>query len=728
MLVTFFCTHCDAKLRITADAMGSPLVCPECDSELQIPNMQLGPGFVVGGFLIKHKLGEGGMGEVYLATQLSLERDVALKILPSRYTQQRSFVVRFLKEVHYQAKLDHPNVVAAFDAGEDSGVYYMAMAYVEGKTLEELLEQDGPMGENPSLEIVKQVALALKYASEEKGLLHRDIKPANIMVSTSMQAKVLDMGLSKNTLEKSSNTVADTLLGTLNYMSPEQIDHPNNLDSRSDMFSLGMTLYHMLTGTVPFQDTSYLKTLKRHASEMLEDPRSLMPGISTATVHVLARLLARDPDDRYATWDALLEDVDHVLNRTAIPPLPQGASSVMVSAERTLADAAASTPPVEEDIEPDLESERKRTTRGVVLSVLIGVAVGALGVLIASRTMNRGQEPEPIIVEVPVPVTPEPLPVLPTPEPTPVSLESQSRLARIILDYETTPGQYDLTLEKLRSLAKDVEDPEVAEETVFQMMRIRKDRDLAVDLEQRRIREETRQVLDDEGVDAANAYLDTLETPFSDEMQPHIRRLRRMVREQGQKDEALLRAEKLIAQKALDAKTREMIPMILQREWTHALDELKKVARDPAFFPVLDEVAALRGEIKDLRDVAGKVQEEFEKLEGELVMLELQTRWIELEIVEVNEVGLRGVREIKDDVGTPLGTVEEDIAFSQLAAAEVVRRLEALEGSAIEITKGLIAHRDGKMNSCLNALDEAGTPLANAIRQELYPLPTLDSF
>jgi serine/threonine protein kinase len=135
MLITFHCSHCNAKLRIDADAMGSQLNCPECETHITVPHQEFGPGFVVGGFAIKRKIGEGGMGQVYLARQLSMERDVALKILPPQYTRQGNFVVRFLKEVHYQAKLDHPNIVTAFEAGEDNGVYFMAMAYVEGKTL-----------------------------------------------------------------------------------------------------------------------------------------------------------------------------------------------------------------------------------------------------------------------------------------------------------------------------------------------------------------------------------------------------------------------------------------------------------------------------------------------------------------------------------------------------------------------------------------------------------------
>ncbi|MGA0332713.1 MAG: serine/threonine protein kinase, partial [Kiritimatiellia bacterium] len=386
MLVTFYCETCDAKLRINADAMGSELMCPECETLLRVPEMQLGPGFVVGGFLIKHKLGEGGMGEVYLATQLSLKRDVALKILPRRFTRENSFVVRFLKEVHYQAKLDHPNIVTAYDAGEDNGVYFMAMAYVPGETLEQWLEREGTLSESDALQVIRQVAHALDYASEEKGIIHRDIKPANIMLTPGLHAKVLDMGLSKNTFEKNSTTLADTLMGTPNYISPEQIDHPQDLDCRSDMFSLGMTFYHMLTGQIPFEESGYLKTLHRHAKEKLEDPRDLVPGISAGCVHLLARMLAREPEDRYADWSAFLEDLHRVSAHKQLPRLPEGESTLDVhlpAPPRPPSSSAKTEEPV----------PAGRSVRGVLFSIGIGLLLGMAGIGVLAK--RRGEIPAP---------------------------------------------------------------------------------------------------------------------------------------------------------------------------------------------------------------------------------------------------------------------------------------------------------------------------------------------
>jgi len=724
MLVTFYCDHCEAKLRITADAMGSPLVCPECDNELDVPNMSLGPGFVVGGFLIKHKLGEGGMGEVYLATQLSLERDVALKILPSRFTRERSFIVRFLKEVHYQARLDHPNVVATFDAGEDSGVYYMAMAYMDGETLEERLDRDGPLTEKAALQVIRQVALALQYAFEEKGLLHRDIKPGNIMVTPSQHAKVLDMGLSKNTLEKASSTLADTLIGTPNYMSPEQIDHPQDLDTRSDMFSLGMTLYHMLTGLVPYEETSYLKTLKRHASEPLEDPRKCMPGISQHTVYFLARLLARSPSDRYATWDELLQELHGVMSQNRLPRLPEGDSTLDVDPKQNPSSK------IKKATSKRTKSERERTPRGIWVSVLVGMGVGTLSVLVFGMVFPRNPASAPM-TPAPTPlVTPEmtePLPVA-TAVPTEIPVEFQQELARLILEYESGPRDYDQMISDLVALGLESKGTSVSEEAALQIVRVRRDRDQALKKEQDRIRRETLELLYKQGGNSARSYLKTLETPFAEELQQQIGNLRRRIRIVEQQKKEQRESELAAAKEKLEESTREVASFILNREGVAALEAIDNLSKDPALFPVAEDVADLRNEVSALQQIPEQVLADFNRFKESRVRLQLQDRVLDVTVKMVNSDGLDVERFITDESGKVMGSVELDIGFFELHPNEILSRLEVFETPAADIFRGLMAHRNGEQERCREALLKADTPLADALRNEIFALPTLDMF
>ena len=280
MLITFACPKCRSELEIEASAAGTSLDCPQCHTQLTVPRKEFGPGVTIGGFKIEKLLGEGGMGQVFLARQLSMDRHVALKILPPQFTTSKGSVERFLNEVHMAARLEHSNVVPAYEAGEDNGIYYLAMAYVKGEPLADQLAQNGAMPERDALRMVRKIAGALKFAWDEHRILHRDIKPSNIMVDQHGEPKLLDMGLSKSLDDTAGLTLSGTVMGTPNYMSPEQAQGKAEIDFRTDMYSLGATLYHMLTGTMPFASSSLMETLRKQVTESLPDPRELNPKIS----------------------------------------------------------------------------------------------------------------------------------------------------------------------------------------------------------------------------------------------------------------------------------------------------------------------------------------------------------------------------------------------------------------------------------------------------------------
>ncbi|MDF3129234.1 serine/threonine-protein kinase [Kiritimatiellaeota bacterium B1221] len=702
--------------------MGSELMCPECDTQLTVPQMQLGPGFVVGGFLIKHKLGEGGMGEVYLAKQLSLERDIALKILPSRFTRENSFVVRFLKEVHYQAKMDHPNIVTAYDAGEDNGVYFMAMAYVAGETLEEWLEREGTLPEKDALQVVRQVAKALEYASGEKGIIHRDIKPANIMLTPTMHAKVLDMGLSKNTLEKNSTTVADTLMGTPNYMSPEQIDHPQDLDTRSDMFSLGMSLYHMLTGRIPFEESGYLKTLQRHAREKLEDPRELVPGISEGTVLLLARMLARDPDDRYPDWNSFLEDLHMVVTHKGNPKIPEG--------ENTL-DFHPPAPPQPKAAPPQarksIPAKPEKSAEGIILSVIIGLMLGVTGIVILASQKSTAQpdpQPEPDLTALQP--TPAPRPTQ-TPVPLPPHLDLpalQKELTAIILNYERTRSGHDEVLQALLDLGMRAENSSVSEAAAQQIVRVRRDRDAAVDAERIRLRNETVRILYEQGPEPARNHLKNFQSDFEKDLAEQMGNLHRRIQIWEKQERSQREAEKATAEKWLSELQQQLAPLVINREWPQAMTLIEEAAEEPSLFPVATEVGALRLELLALQSVPGKILESYNNQLHQDVVIKLHDKDLPIQIHELRPDGLLVERTLYSEDGIPLGSAELFIPFSQLSPREIYDQLELLEGQEVTLYRGLLAHRSGESEVSRNLLEEAGTPLALAIRDNLFSLPT----
>jgi len=336
MEIRFQCRQCETRLEVDIGSAGTEITCPNCGMPQVVPRRGLGPGTVVGGFQIIRLIGRGGMGEVYLARQRSLDRLVALKVLSRHLAPSPEAVERFVREMRLMARLEHPYLVTAYEGGEDSGVVYLAMAYVRGSSLHERVRTHGPLSEGEALAIGRKVATALQYAWQEMRLLHRDVKPSNILLDTHGEPKLTDLGLAKCLGQSEGQTLSGAVLGTPNYMSPEQADGREDLDVRSDIYSLGATLYTAVTGEIPYQAASIMEVLRRAATEPLPDPRTYAPRLSAEFVELLGVLLARDRRQRPADWAQAIAAFDRLLVRFpgALGALP--AAEVSAESDRPL--------------------------------------------------------------------------------------------------------------------------------------------------------------------------------------------------------------------------------------------------------------------------------------------------------------------------------------------------------------------------------------------------------
>jgi len=322
---------------------GIQIECPGCRAPFVVPRKSVEPGVTVGGFKISRLLGQGGMGEVYLARQVSLDRDVALKILSPQLCQEPEERDRFLNEMRVLARLDHRNIVTAHDAGVDSGVLYLAMAYLSGDSTEKRIKKDGPYPEAEALKIAHKMADALAYAWDRHQLLHLDIKPANILTDSNGETKLADFGLARRLAPGVPKAEEKFIIGSPNYMSPEQAGGVDPLDCRSDIYSLGATLYTLVTGTLPFESPTAEGTFERLAKESLPDPRERVPTLSRGLVLVMERMLARDRRRRYGAWPALIEDLRRV-QANRLPKTPGLAARESVLKRRDLVAARAGAP------------------------------------------------------------------------------------------------------------------------------------------------------------------------------------------------------------------------------------------------------------------------------------------------------------------------------------------------------------------------------------------------
>jgi serine/threonine-protein kinase len=266
------------------------------------------------GYQILEKLGQGAMGTVYKARQLSMDRWVAVKILKPKLAANQEFLNRFHREARTAAKFSSNNVVQAIDVGAAGNMHFFVMEYVSGKTVREEIDAGRVFPEKEALDIVLQIAQALHHAYR-RGLIHRDVKPANIILTAEGVAKLADLGLARSSSDRATITAEKGLVfGTPLYISPEQIKGREDIDIRADLYSLGATLYHMVTGQPPFPAAEMDEVLDAHLSGELTPPDHLNTALSTGIGEVVEFLMAKEPSDRYRTPEELIIDLECLLN------------------------------------------------------------------------------------------------------------------------------------------------------------------------------------------------------------------------------------------------------------------------------------------------------------------------------------------------------------------------------------------------------------------------------
>jgi CHASE2 domain-containing sensor protein/predicted Ser/Thr protein kinase len=270
---------------------------------------RIGPGDVIGDYRVEELVGRGGMGVVYRATQQSLERPVALKVIVPELADDPEFRARFERESLAAASIDHPNVVPVYEAGEEGNLLFLAMRFIDGVDLRALLESEGPLAPARASHVIVQVASALA-AAHARGLVHRDVKPANVLVDTSAgdHAYLTDFGLTRRVDSTTAVTQSGMMMGTLDYIPPEQING-QEVDPRADVYALGCVLYEVLTGRVPFERDSEVAKLFAHVSSDVPSARARRPELTDRVDEVIRRAMAKRPDERYTSVQELAHAV-----------------------------------------------------------------------------------------------------------------------------------------------------------------------------------------------------------------------------------------------------------------------------------------------------------------------------------------------------------------------------------------------------------------------------------
>ncbi len=326
-----------------------------------MPAQGVSPGMMLGGFEIIKLIGSGGMGDVYLATQTVMKREVALKVLHPGVTADHEAAQRFFAEIEIVGRLNHPNIVTAFDAGNAEGYHYMAMAFVDGEDLDKKVARS-PIPERDALLHCIEVANALGYAWDKFQMCHRDIKPGNIMIDHDGDVKLLDMGLAQTYDNDSNVSTEGNVIGTPFYISPEQAKGEKDADCRADIYSLGATLYYLVTAIRPFSGTNPLAVIAKHLSDKPQPPKQINPLLSEETNQLILRMLAKDPNDRPRDWGVLRNDMEVICSRYTETPFSHSSAGL------------------EPDVKKEYETLLEQASRGLKMGYLAKVQMLLHGV------------------------------------------------------------------------------------------------------------------------------------------------------------------------------------------------------------------------------------------------------------------------------------------------------------------------------------------------------------
>jgi serine/threonine protein kinase len=357
-------------------------------------------GATLGDYRVLRRLGQGGMGQVYLAEQVSLKRHVALKLLKPELAANQTALLRFEREAKSVARVTHANIVQIYAIGQLDGKHYMALEYVEGRTLREFIEKKGPPDANLGLRIISQVASALQRASE-LDVIHRDIKPENILITRKGEVKVADFGLSRvfedEAATSPSLTGSAVTMGTPLYMSPEQVEGKKDIDHRTDIYSLGITCYHLFAGHPPFRGETPFEVAVQHVQKEAPPLSDIRPDLPIELCQIVHKMIAKKPEERYQTGREVLRDIAKVREMMLV-----GSSPGSQSGSIGLSFSGTNSSPMLPAVEPKPKSSAQwMAVPALVVALVGGLTLGWLWNGTAASTTNPPIGPGQAIVEPP---------------------------------------------------------------------------------------------------------------------------------------------------------------------------------------------------------------------------------------------------------------------------------------------------------------------------------------
>lgn len=648
---------------------------PEHDmNSIEIPGLEL-----------LEKLGEGGMASVWKARQLSLDRIVAVKILPADLAGDTADVQRFHAEAKSAAKLKHSGIVQVYDVKLEQGLHYIVMEHIAGYTVLDWLRRKERLTEGEALQVADCVADALDYAWEKERIIHCDIKPDNIMVDSDGTVKVADLGLARSTKASAGGPVEAHIFGTPPYMSPEQVMGASDLDCRSDIYSLGAMLYELLTGQYLFHGNTDEKIMEMQVKDTVEDPIVLVPKLSRGTFWLLEKMLAKDRAKRQQSWAEVEADIARVRKGKVFGPLlVDGESTVRRSKQRTGLYQAVSAKMVSEDGE-----------RSIIPLVCGVLAMIALVVVVAFFFLRSGDKPKP--QQRPPPVSIKPVAV------DPAEVAAGKSYDEAVIWVQDNPGQFDAAIARFKTAAAMGSGTKYAAMAESEVMKLSNARDFAIQTVLSRLKERIAP-LKEAGKygDAAGIY-----EAYDGELAAETRSRRLSIARQLREDQRRIALESQqsgpnagtsgTTSQPPPANTREKIDHLLDavaaKLMTEGLDgaqsELAAGMASSDLSSHADELQPVRDLLDGTCAVNSRIVHSFASQRGRQMIVNLNGGPIDFVVSDVKDGRVFGTYKRKS--GGTVADIPMSFGFKELAPSEKVHRMGLGESHEISLAKGLLA-------------------------------------
>ena len=369
-------------MSLDSQQKGHDVTCGACGTEQRLPLQgSIEVGNIIEDHLIQQEIGQGAMGKVYLASHLLMNRQVAIKTISPKIRQDDDAVEQFIQELQMGAQLTHPNIVTVYTAGYTDGVYFISMQYIDGFDMNERVESSGALPEKEALAVVSTVADAMSYAWNDFRMIHRDIKPENVRISSRGDIMIMDFGLAKMGSNEAEMNEEGLVIGTPDFMSPEQAEGRSDIDFRADMYSLGVVLIYLLTSKRPFQAPDPLDVVAMHINRPMPSLKELNESIAVSkdTVDLIRKMTNKDRDERFISWEEVSEAVDRILasdKSKAGPRKKKSPGRAGGNSSRSVRSRSVS---------PAKVRRRRRQSSGLGALILVIVVLGViLGVIFAS--------------------------------------------------------------------------------------------------------------------------------------------------------------------------------------------------------------------------------------------------------------------------------------------------------------------------------------------------------